>query len=525
MNNMTPTKRPEQAAFSLRDVAAVWFRHKFLITVTFLTIAIGTAVVTFMMPNEYESRMKILVKNVRSEVPITPERTTGLNGLPNTDVSETEINSEIELLTSKDLLNQVVAECGLASQGRSMLQRLSLKEAPRNEAGQIEQASDRLAKELVITPVKKANIIEVTYSSSSPQTSAAVLKKLGDLYLEKRLKLHRPAGTYEFFKSQADQYEQQLRDAEKQLSSFQQGMNVVSLSQQKDLTVLRMTEAKSKLFETEAFLKEVNERINRLEQQMRTLPQRIITQSRALPNQYSAERLNTMLVELQNKRTQLLSKFRADDRLVREVDKEINTTRAALEKASNQTATEQSTDLNPLRQTLDTELARARVDQAGAQARQASLAGQLREYEAQLSRLEASTSGFQDLTRRVKEAENNYQIYEKKQEESRIADELDQSKITNVSLAEAPVQPQLPSKPNRPLNLLLGVVLGALVALGSAITAEFLRESVETPTELELTGQVLATIPKFSRGRGSLIIDKRRLLTAGSESATELSSS
>lgn len=478
---------------------------------------------TFMMSNEYESRMKILVKNVRSEVPITPEQTTGTNGSPNNDISETEINSEIELLTSKDLLNQVVAECGLAKPGRSLMQRLSLKEAPRNEAGQIEQASDRLAKDLVITPVKKANIIEITYSSYSPQTAAAVLKKLGDLYLEKRVKLHRPAGTYEFFKSQADQYEQQLRAAEKQLSTFQQGMNVVSLSQQKDITVLKMTDAKSKLLETEAFLKEVNERINRLDQHMRTLQPRIVTQSRALPNQYSAERLNTMLVELQNRRTQLLSKFRSDDRLVRELDKEISTTRAALEKAATQTATEQSTDLNPLRQVLDTELARARIDQAGAQARQSILAGQLRDYEVQLSRLEGSTSEFQDLTRRVKEAENNYQLYEKKQEESRIADELDQSKITNVSLVEAPMQPQLPSKPNRPLNLLLGLVLGALVALGCAITAEFLRESVETPRELELSGQVLATIPKLARGRGSLIIDKRRLLTAGS-TATELGS-
>jgi uncharacterized protein involved in exopolysaccharide biosynthesis len=517
--------KSDQATFSLRDAASVWFRHKLLITVTFLTIAGGTALATFMLPNEYESRLKILVKNVRAEVLITPERTTGTNGPPNEDVSETQINSEIELLTSKDLLNQVVTECGLArQQGPSLAQRLSLKDAPHNEAGRVEQASARLAKDLVITPVKKANIVEITYSSSSPQVAATVLRKLADLYLEKRVKLHRPAGTYEFFKSQADQYEQQLRDAEKQLSSFQQGMNVVSLSQQKDLTVTKMTDAKSKLLETEVFLKEVSERINRLEQQMRTLQPRIVTQSRALPNQYSAERLNTMLVELQNRRTQLLSKFRSDDRLVHEIDKEIQTTKAALDKASNQTATEQSTDLNPLRQTLDMELARARVDQAGAQARHSSLAGQVRDYQAQLSRLEGSTSEYQDLTRRVKEAENNYQLYEKKREESRIADELDQNKITNVSLAEAPVQSQLPSRPNRPLNLLLGLVMGVLVSLGCAITAEFFRESVETPRELELSSgaQVLATIPKLARGRGSLIIDKRRLLTAGSETAAEV---
>lgn len=510
----------EQAQLTVRDAASVWFRHKLLMTVTFLTIALGTAVVTMMLPNEYESRTKILVKNLRTDVPITPERTNGTNGLTSDkDVSENQINSEIEVLTSKDLLNQVVSECGLAKTGPpSLLQKLRLKEAPQNEAGRVEQATEKLAKDLVINPVKKANIIEITYASTSPQTAAAVLSKLGDLYLEKRLKLHRPAGTYEFFKAQAVAAEQQLREAEKQLSTFQQTMSVVSPGQQKDLTVQKMTELKSKLLETEAFLREVNERIARLEQQMKTLQPRIVTQSRALPNQYSAERLNTMLVELQNKRTELLTKFRPTDRLVKEIDQQIQTTRAALEKASTQTATEQATDLNPLRQTLDTELARARVDQAGAVSRQASLTSQVQQYERLLLTLEGGTAQYQDLTRRVKEAEENYQLYQKKQEEARITDELDQNKITNVSLAEAPVQSQLPTRPNRPLNLLLGIFLGAVVSVASVITAEFFRESVQTARELEgLTGmRVLATVPHDRFSRRSLIVEQRRLaLTDG----------
>jgi len=239
----------EQAQLTVRDAASVWFRHKLLMTVTFLTIALGTAVVTVMMPNEYESRTKILVKNLRTDVPITPERTNGTNGpTSDKDVSENQINSEIEVLTSKDLLNQIVRECGLAKAGPpSLLQRLKLKEAPQNEAGRVEQATEKLSKDLIINPVKKANIIEVTYANSSPQTAAAVLSKLGELYLDKRMKLHRPAGTYEFFKAQAETAQQQLREAEKQLSVFQQTMSVVSPGQQKDLTVQKMTELKAKL--------------------------------------------------------------------------------------------------------------------------------------------------------------------------------------------------------------------------------------------------------------------------------------
>jgi uncharacterized protein involved in exopolysaccharide biosynthesis len=274
-------------------------------------------------------------------------------------------------------------------------------------------------------------------------------------------------------------------------------MNVVSLTQQKEQTVQKLTDAKSRLMETKATLGDLNERIAKLEQQLRTIHPRIVTQSRALPNQYSAEHLNTMIVELQNKRTQLLTKFRADDRLVREVDQQIRTTRAALDKATGETATEQSTDLNPLRQTLETEQARARVDQAGAAGRLEMLEGQVAQYEGQLSRLEGITGEYEELTRKVKQADDNYQLYQKKEEEARITDELDENKITNVSVAEAPIQPSLPVRPNRPMNLLLGLFLGAFLSLGIVVVAEFMRDTVLTPHELEvLTGQpVLASLP------------------------------
>ncbi len=506
--------RSEQGNLSLRDAAGVLFRHKLLICLTFLVVTGGTAVMTFLMPNEYESRMRILVKNTRADVPITPERTNGAAGASVDEyVSENQINSEIELLSSKDLLNQVAAECGLEERQASLLQRLGLKETPNSREARIEEAANRLAKDLTIEPVKKANIIELKYTSSSPEVAARVLRKLQELYFEKHLKLHRPAGTYEFFKAQADQSESQLRTAEKDLSNFQQSNNVVSLAQQKELNVLKLSESKAKLLETEAFLKEVSERIARGEQQLRALAPRIVTQSRALPNQYSAERLNTMLVELQNKRTQLLTKFRPEDRLVKEVDNQIRTTRAALDKAARESATEESTDLNPLRQTVESELTRAKVDQAGALGKRGMLAGQVGQYESQLSRLEGITAEFEDLTRRVKQSEETYALYNKKQEEARITDELDQNKITNVSVAEAPVQPQLPAKPNRPVNLVLGVSLGLLLSVGSVFAAEFFRQTVNTPRELEaLTGQsILAALPKDRGTRRSMIVETRRL--------------
>jgi uncharacterized protein involved in exopolysaccharide biosynthesis len=227
---------------------------------------------------------------------------------------------------------------------------------------------------------------------------------------------------------------------------------------------------------------------------------RISTQSRVLPNQDSVERFNTMLVELKNRRTQLLAKFQPEDRLVKEVDEQIRTTTAALAKASQTTYSEQSSDINPLRQSLETELARVKVEQSGRNELRENLKTQVEQYQSLLTKLEKATTPHDNLSRQVKQADENYQLYAKKQEESRIADELDKQKISNVTIAEAPTVPRVPYKSNRLLTALVGLGLGLMLGLGGAVTAEFFRETVHTPRELEgLSGApVLATFPHQS---------------------------
>ena len=96
-------------SFSVRDGASALFRRRALVLFTFLAVIAGAIAVTVLLPNRYSARMKILVKNQRVDLAITPEATSG-GAAPTieNEVSENQINSEIELLTSNDLLTQVV---------------------------------------------------------------------------------------------------------------------------------------------------------------------------------------------------------------------------------------------------------------------------------------------------------------------------------------------------------------------------------------------------------------------------------
>ncbi len=474
---------------NLRDVAVVAFRYKWMILLTFLTAAAVAAVLAFYLPDQYESRMKILVKNVRVENPVTSEK-TGVAGDPN-DVSEAQIIAQTELLKSRDLLEQVVITNNLAEP----------EPGQKATAQDVERAVYKLEKELKVTAIKKANIIEVSYSSKSPETAAAVLNQLSKLHLDKYIKLHRPTGTSDFFKNQTEQSQRDLREAENKLSEFQKKMDVVSITQQKDLGLNKFTEVQGRFNDLNGAIKENDKRIAELEKQLSGMERRISTQSRVMPNQDSVERFKTMLVELRNRRTQLLSKFQPEDRLVKEVDEQIKTTTEALSKATQTTYSEQASDINPLRQSLESELAKAKVEQMGRVALRGNLEAQVRQYQDQLNKLKGATTVHDDLSREVKKADEINQLYAQKQEESRISDELDKQKISNISIAEAAVVPRVPNKTNRSLTILLGAVMGLLLGIGCAITSEFFRETVHTPSELEaLTGlPVVATVPLNSK--------------------------
>jgi uncharacterized protein involved in exopolysaccharide biosynthesis len=470
------------AAVSVKDLAQVLIRRRLQLSLIFILIFAGVCAGTFLMPKQYESRMKILVKNERPEMIVSPDSGGGAGY--QTEVSETQINSEIELLNSDNLLQQVVTKCGL--------DRLPIGASGpvRNLPAAIQKATMRLQRSLKISPVRKANIILVEYSATDPQLAAAVLRQLAELYLEAHLRIHGTPGSYEFFARQTERYRDGLRDAETKLADFRQRENIVLLAQQKETALQKSSDSESALLQADTAIGEYRQKIADTRAQLAAAAPRITTQSRTISNQYSVERLHTMLAELQNRRTQLLMKFRPDDRTVLEADQELADTRSALAEATKLTGGDQATDVNPLRQALEIDLAKEQAELAGIEGRREALVEEARIWRHQLATLNNATAGFEDLTRNQKEAEDNYLLYAKKTEEARIAESLDQQKIANVAIAETPSVPYVPSKPNVPLNVALGAILACFISVGGVFAAEYFRdETVEGPSDLEeLTG-------------------------------------
>ena len=432
---------------------------------------------------QFEAETTVLIKNSRANFVLTgTDAPGGGTTLQQQDVSDSQISTELQLITSQELMREVVAKLGIGGP----------------TAQSAEEMAQKLSRDVKITPVLKSSLIRAKYLSTDPKLATRVLNTLVQLYLQRHLQAHGNEGSYEFFEGQAVSYEAKLKGAKDALVDFQRRSGVIGAAVQKDLLIQKVVDQRSVLREAEASANDGVQRIANLKEQLKDLAPRITTQMRTTPNQYSIERMNTLLTELQNRRTDLLTKFRPTDRTVKEVDQQIADTKLALEKAQKMNAVESATDVNPLRQNTESELARAETAQSGLLGRIESLRKQSGQYQHELSGIEGKLPEEQELLRNVKLAEDNYLLYVKKREEARIGQAMDKGKIANVTITEPAREPVL-AKASWTMGKIAGIVLGNLLILIAGLVYGYTRRTVETPWELESFAglPVLATVGEY----------------------------
>lgn len=482
--------------FRPRDMLAVGFRHKRAVSLCFSGILLGAIIAAVFQPRQYVASTKFLIERERMDPVISPGVTVTAP-VSRGEVTEEEMNSEVELLQSDDVLRQVTLACGL--QNRRTL--LSWVLGTGNEPARIAKAVVRLQKALRIEVVRKSNIIAVSYEASDPQLASQVLTVLDDAYLKKNIAVHRPPGQFEFFDQETDVYKKKLADAETQLKEFSTQNNGVAPTVDRDITLEKLNEFHASLQQTRADMAATRERIRALEKQAGITPQRLTTEARNTDDAQVLQGLKNTLMGLELKRTELLTKYQPTYALVQEVDKQIADTQQSIAVEESRPIREETTDRNPTYAWINAELAKAQADYSGLQARAAALEAIVSKYETTARDLDQKGVIQQDLLRAVKTDEENYLLYQRKREEARMTDALDRTRILNVAVAEKPMPPALPS--NSPLmSLVVGALLAVSISLGIAFTLEYFDPTFRTPVEVvgELNIPVLASVPlKYDR--------------------------
>ncbi|HZR64611.1 MAG TPA: hypothetical protein VFA85_05640 [Terriglobales bacterium] len=482
---------------SLRDLAAVFFRHQRLLGFSFATVLIAGTLYPLVFPS-YKAEMEILVRRGRIDPVVTPTPSPS-PAFEHDEITEEELNSEVELLRDGDILRQVVLATNLErATWFSKLLRQSAEQ-------RTERAVRRLAQKLEVVPVRKSRLITVSYACAHPALSAAILKSLAAAYIARHAELRRPAGEQLFFEQQVDESRGALEQAQANLIAFTRRAGVVSAELQRDLVLHRLSETEAQEGELESARAEESTRAESLDQKLRELPERRVMQIKNADNPELEEKLKSKLLELQLRRTELLTKFQPSYRLVQELDEQIAQAKSAIASEDEKPLRDETTEANPEYEWAHSERLKTQVELNSLREKQAITLRQISEYRAIAERLEESSVVQHDLEQKLKTAEEKWLLYSNKREEARIGDALDHNGLLNVAISEPPRTPALPS-----WSLLAACCVAFFGACrfstAAVFAADYLDPSFRTPREVfQILGSpVLASLPARTNSHGIL---------------------
>jgi succinoglycan biosynthesis transport protein ExoP len=498
-DNLFAAENGRQSSLTARDILQVGFRHKTTLLAVFGTLSVIVLAYVFILPPKYEAETKILVRQGRIDPVVSPTANVPLT--VRQPLTEEELNSEVEILLSDDVLRQVVIACGLdRAKAAIPLPLLRRADDPHTRMG---TAVSELKSALKVVPVKKTSVIEVNYQRRNAQQAAEVLKALNAAYIDKHVEAHRSGGQFKFFEQQAEDYRERLRTAEQRLQDFSKSQNSVRPEMVRDEMLQQLTTLNGDIAATGAEIAQTENRLQTLEQQAQSLPARITTSVKTSDNEQLMQQLKSTLLTLELKRTDLLSKFQPDYRPVQELEQEIEKTRAAIAAEDASPLRESTTDADPTHTLVTTELTKAKADLSGLRARQTTMQKTAQRYQTVIHDLENKSRLEQDLLREAKAAEENYLLYVQKREQSRITDALDQMRILNIAIVEEPSIPVLPTH-SRSILAIAGLLFAAVVSVVVVFVLDFFDSSFHAPREIEsaLNIPVLAAVPRFEHSNG-----------------------
>jgi uncharacterized protein involved in exopolysaccharide biosynthesis/Mrp family chromosome partitioning ATPase len=518
---------------SMRDFYNVLFRNKRKILIFFLSVMVVVTLGTLLASEVYQSEAKLMVRVGRESVTLDPTASTGQVVNIGSE-RENEINSETEILKSRELAEKVVDAVGvkLILEGPeetlvpgdslfriirhwvrqavkvpsdAIAKLLTFNDAP-SAAVQLKErdkAVQALIKNLDIETTKKSSIISIGYETNDPKLAHDVVGQLIGFYLDKHINAHRTTGSYQFFDQQKETLQSSLAQTEENLRGLKNKTGTASIQEQRHILLERIGGMQRELEQTESAAAASSARVKALKGSLAGLPGTLQTGEGTGFAQSAADAMRKQIYELQLKEQELLSTFTENSIPVGEIRRQIREGQALLSKAEQ---TKQVTrGINENYQKIQLDLLTEESNLSSLQAKAGVLKNQIESGRGELNLLNDTEMRLAQLERDLETQKSNYRKYSDSREQARIDQALELEKISNISIVQPASYPVKPIRPKKMLNLALGLFLGIFGGLGLAFFTEFQDHSFKKPEDVgnRLNLPVLATLPNVIHHGGT----------------------
>lgn len=389
--------------------------------------------------------------------------------------SQSIMQTQVELIRSERVARQVVRSLGM----------LDRPELVRDWMAQTDGKGDVVAflalgllRHLDVVPAKEASIIGIQFTDPDPVTAATLANAFAQAYIDVNLELKvdpakRAAG---WFEEQRRLFAGQLSLAQKKLSDYQQEKGLLSVGEgQIDVENAKLASLTAQLSEVQGQRAEAESR-----------------RQQAMRLDTSAEVQNNPLI------ASLKAEISRTEATVKQLSEQLGASHPTLKAAQEQLAS-QKAQLNQERASV------ARTVGGSSEIVERRLAAVSAELDRQKQKVLALKAGNDELVvlrRDVERAQKALDSIDMQQSQAALESRLQQN---NVSIVTTAVPPLSAAKPRILLNTVVGLIFGAMLAMGVALILETRRPVIRDAQDVDaLLGlPVLATVSRLGDGRES----------------------
>ena len=497
--------------YTPEEILKIGWRHKWLIIVPFVVIALGTAIVAHFWPNKYRSDTLMLV--VPQRVPETYVRSTVTTKI------EDRLNSIGQQIMSRTRLERIILDNNLYAAER--------------ESSTMQDVVEKMRRDISIEVIK-GDAFRISYVGNDPRTVMTTTERLASLFIEENHneRAQLAEGTNLFLQSQLDNARKRLAEQEAKLEEYR-NQHSGELPSQADanLQVIQNTQ-----LQIQSLLQSLNRDRDRklvVESMLADLTAAdgqgvMVTDINgqlsmsAGPPLTAGEQLalaQARLRQLEGQLTPVHPDVIAQKRQIAELQK-----RAENEAASAPISPEAAPVLTPAQLARRTRIKGLQLEldslnrQIAAQtAQERQLRSTVATYQARLESVPARETELAELTRDYTTLREVYADLLQKNEESKVAANLERRQIgEQFKLLDPARMPERPVSPNRPLINLMGAAVGLLFGIVLVGVQEYRDTSFSNEEDvIRLLGvPVLARIPLMVTALDQEMLKRRRLVTS-----------
>jgi uncharacterized protein involved in exopolysaccharide biosynthesis len=472
-----------QSDHQLRSALRIPWQHRGKAISFFLAIVLLAAFLNLIWPRTYRSEGELLLRLGRENMLLDPTATLASTPILTVQQSrENELNSVIEILRSRFLLEQVAKEIGPdvvlgrvawtppeptsatssdSPNSTDAQSAVGASTAADDETAQkLADAVRKLNKMLTVEAVRKSNVIQITCDARNARLAQTIVDRLIGLFVDDYIRLNRTPGAQEFLTQQTNAIREGLHAKEDELKKLKNSTELAEPEGRRTIVVNRIGRLEDDLIQTSSQLSASEAESKELHDQLGSLPATgVLEQTTGFVNDAS-DGMRQQLYALQMREQEMASRFTDGHPQLKQVRQQISDAQSVLdhEPKRTQTKTGPSKSFEELKlQQLKTEPILASL-----RAKADRIKTQLADEKGSLEKLNADELRVAQLQREVQLAESNYRKYSDSLEQARIDRAMAEEGKSNVSIVQPATLDLKATKPNALLNILLAAIIGAI---------------------------------------------------------------